>query len=412
LYDAEKARALSGRDFDLIYRIVTARGAVKHIHVFARVFELIEGRPILCGAVQDVTESKIAEDALRASARNLKLIVNTIPALAWSARSDGVAEFFNQHYLDYVGLSAEQARNWGWTAAVHPDDLNDVEATWRSIIASGESGEAEARLRRHDGECRWFLFRMSPLRDENGNILKWYGINTDIDDRKRAEELRLEERVNERTRIARELHDTLLQSFQGLLMKFSALKYLIRDRPSEAEEKLDRMVVETRQAVTEGRDAVLELRSSAATANDLARAITHLGESLATDADSPEFCTTVEGKSLELPPFVCDEVYRIAAEAMRNACRHASAKRIEVEIRYDNGGFRLRVRDYGKGIDPDILEAGARIGHHGLPGMRERAKRIGGKLAVWSEPASGTRIAITIPAAVAYGKASSSASTW
>src|SRR4029077_686682 len=134
---------------------------------------------------------------------------------------DGFADFFNQHYLDYVGLSAEQARGWGWTAAVHPDDLNDVAAASRRIIASGQPGEAEARLRRHDGEFRWFLFRISPLRDEDGNILKWYGINTDIDDRRPAENLRLEERVNERTRIARELHDTLLGSFQGVLLKFS-----------------------------------------------------------------------------------------------------------------------------------------------------------------------------------------------
>jgi PAS domain S-box-containing protein len=161
----------------------------------------------------DLSEQKRAEEALRTSERNLKLIVNTIPALAWSARADGFAEFFNQHYIDYVGLSAEQVRESGWTAAVHPDDLNDVIATWQRIIASGQPGEAEARLRRRDGEYRWFLFRMSPLRDEKGNILKWYEINTDIDDRRRAENLRLEERVNERTRIAGELHDTTASEF-------------------------------------------------------------------------------------------------------------------------------------------------------------------------------------------------------
>jgi PAS domain S-box-containing protein len=114
-------------------------------------------------------------------------IVNAIPAVAWSARLDGSADFFNQHYLDYAGLSAEQALGWGWTAAVHPDDLAGLVATWQALMASGQAGEAEARLRRADGDYRWFLFRASPLRDEEGKIVKWYGINTDIEDRKRAD---------------------------------------------------------------------------------------------------------------------------------------------------------------------------------------------------------------------------------
>jgi PAS domain S-box-containing protein len=135
----------------------------------------------------DIDERKRAEDALRASERSLKLIIDTIPALAWSARPDGSAEFFNQHYLDFIGLAAEQAGNWGWTAAVHPDDLNHVATTWQRIMGSELPGETEARLRRHDGEYRWFLFRANPLRDEKGNIVNWYGINTDIEDRKRAE---------------------------------------------------------------------------------------------------------------------------------------------------------------------------------------------------------------------------------
>ena len=140
-----------------------------------------------CVLLTDIDDQKRAEDAVRARERDLKLIIDTIPALAWSARADGSAEFFNQHYLDYVGLSAEQGRDRGWTAAVHPDDLNGLAATWQRIMASGEPGETEARWRRHDGEYRWFLFRASPLRDEKGNIVKWYGINTDIDERRRGE---------------------------------------------------------------------------------------------------------------------------------------------------------------------------------------------------------------------------------
>jgi len=130
---------------------------------------------------------KRAEEAVRASERGLAQIINAIPALAWSARPDGSADFFNQHCLDYLGLSAEQARGWGWAIAVHPDDLNGLVASSKAMMASGRPGESEARLRRSDGEYRWFLFRASPLRDEEGHIVKWYGINTDIEDRKQAE---------------------------------------------------------------------------------------------------------------------------------------------------------------------------------------------------------------------------------
>lgn len=136
----------------------------------------------------EVAERSRAEEAVAASERNLKLTIDTIPALAWSARPGGSAEFFNQHYLDYVGLTAEQASGWGWTAAVHPDDLSSLAATWQRIMASEAPGEAEARLRRHDGEYRWFLFRANPLRDEQGRVVRWYGTNTDIDDRRRAVE--------------------------------------------------------------------------------------------------------------------------------------------------------------------------------------------------------------------------------
>ena len=124
----------------------------------------------------------------------LQTIIDTIPALAWAARPGGSVEFFNRRWLDYTGLSAEQARDWNWAIAIHPDDLNRLTDYWRSILDSGEPGEIEARLRRFDGEYRWFLFRASPLRDQSGKVIKWYGTNTDIDDRKRAEdELRASE---------------------------------------------------------------------------------------------------------------------------------------------------------------------------------------------------------------------------
>jgi signal transduction histidine kinase len=218
----------------------------------------------------------------------------------------------------------------------------------------------------------------------------------------------VEARVAERKRIARDLHDTLLQSFQGVLLKFSTISYLIPSRPVEAQKTLETVIERAREAIIEAREAVQGLRSSTVVTNDLARAIRTLGEGLAADqagGNCPDFRVQVEGTSRDLAPLVREEVYRTAGEALRNAFRHAQAERIEVEIRYDRRQLRLRIRDNGRGIDPKILGEGGRAGHHGLPGMQERAQLMGGKLAVWSELVSGTEVEVTIPASVAYAKA-------
>jgi PAS domain S-box-containing protein len=140
------------------------------------------------GTSTDIEDRKRAEDAVLANERNLGLIISTMPVLAWSAQADGNVDFFNQRWLDYTGLSLTDARDWGWAKVFHPDDLGIVNEYWQSRIASGEPGEIEARLRRFDGSYRWFLFRANPLRNESGAVIKWYGTNTDIDDRKRAED--------------------------------------------------------------------------------------------------------------------------------------------------------------------------------------------------------------------------------
>ena len=151
-------------------------------------------RKVFTGFIRDISEKKRSEEAILASERNLSLIINTMPVLAWSALPDGTVEFFNQRWLDYTGLSPEQAQGWGWVEAVHHDDLGRMTKYWQSMIAAAGSGEVEARFRRFDGDYRWFLFRADPMRDESGAIIKWYGTNTDIDDRKRAEEaLRIRE---------------------------------------------------------------------------------------------------------------------------------------------------------------------------------------------------------------------------
>src|SRR5262249_26192426 len=221
--------------------------------------------------------------------------------------------------------------------------------------------------------------------------------------------VRLDARVNERTRIARELHDTLLQSFLGVRFRFQAARNLLPNRPAEAIDGLDRALDQAGQAIKDGREAIQGLRSSTLVQSELADAIGVLGAERS-DVD-PIGATTlnidVEGRARDLPPLVRDDVYRIAAEAIRNAFKHAQARRIDVNIGYNPAAFRVLVKDDGTGIDAKRFEE-PDDGHWGLPGMRERAELLGGTLRLMSKPGAGTQVEVTVPARRAYAHSSHS----
>jgi signal transduction histidine kinase len=238
-------------------------------------------------------------------------------------------------------------------------------------------------------------------------LLAWGGYQLRIRRLHRQFEMTLDARVAERTRIARDLHDTLLQSFHGLLLRFQTAFNLLPDRPAESKQVLASAIDQAAEAITEGRDAVHGLRTSATEMNDLTESIRALGEELANENSTDAVLRVeVQGTPRALHPIVRDEVFRIAGEALRNAFRHAAARQIEVELRYDERQFRVRVRDDGKGIDPAVLRSEGREGHFGLGGMRERAKLAGGKLTVWSGQDTGTEVELSIPGPHAYSSAS------
>lgn len=175
--------------YDVDHRLCRVDGVYRWFHARGLPLRDAEGRVLRWYVLlTDIDDRRRAEEKLKASERELSLIVNTLPALAWSARPDGSAEFFNEHYLAYVGMPLEQLQGSGWTLAVHPDDVGALAAAWQSMMASGRGGEVEGRLRRFDGAYRWFVFRANPMCDESGDIVKWYGTNADIDDRRRVEE--------------------------------------------------------------------------------------------------------------------------------------------------------------------------------------------------------------------------------
>ncbi len=215
----------------------------------------------------------------------------------------------------------------------------------------------------------------------------------------------LDARVSERTRIARDLHDGLLQSLQGLLLRFHSALTLLPARPDEARQRLERALEQAEAAITEGRDAVQGLRTSATTVNDLANGIAALGVELTSELtviETPAIDVQIDGESRNLNPLVRDEAFRIAGEALRNAIRHAHAKHIAVTIHYEPRQLRLVIHDDGKGIDAETMARREADGHFGLPGMRERAAIVNGQLDVRSERGAGTEIELRVPGKTAY----------
>jgi signal transduction histidine kinase len=211
--------------------------------------------------------------------------------------------------------------------------------------------------------------------------------------------LRFEERLAERTRIAQDLHDTLLQGFLSASMQLHVAADQLPD-DSPAKPTVNRVLELMAQVTEEGRNALRGLRSSNRESHDLAEAFSRIQQEL-TLTEAVDFRILVEGSAQPLHPVIRDEVYRVGREALVNALLHARAKKIEVELEFAMRHLRVLVRDDGCGIDPAVLQSG-RDGHWGLSGMRERAENIGGKLKVWSRAGAGTEVELSIPSHIAF----------
>lgn len=218
-------------------------------------------------------------------------------------------------------------------------------------------------------------------------------------------EIRLDERVAERTRIARELHDSLLQGFHGLMFRLQAVRNELPTRPADAARSLDEAMERGDKTVEQARVAVTDLRNFGAAASDLEtelRAMAH-DMPVLTHVDAPTCRIVVEGTQRAMVPLVRDDVLQVAREAFRNAVLHARARLVQIEIAWGLERFTLRVRDDGVGLDPHTITQG-RDGHWGLQGMRERTQQVGGRLEIRSEGGSGTLVELGIPASRAYAR--------
>jgi len=351
----------------------------------------------------EIGERKLVEAAKEAEDR-IRLIIDTIPTMAWSLRSDGVLDFLNQRWRDYTGLSLEEAIKEE-TRTVHPEDLSTALEKWVAAKATSEVYEDEMRLRRADGEYRWFLVRVAPLLDQHGNVVKWFGSSIDIEDRKRAEKdleeahrqlkilsrRRVKVQEEERRHLARELHDEIGQAL-------TAAKINLQAAMEESDPAKSKRIHETaailERLLSQVRQISLNLRPSMLDDLGLVPALRSLLDEQGRRA-SVAVRFSAKNISESLDPEIQTTCFRIAQEAITNAVRHAAATQIQVDIHREEGTFRLRVHDDGRGFEmppPQSQTIGL-----GLLGMKERAALVGGRTRITSAPGKGTTVDATLP---------------
>jgi PAS domain S-box-containing protein len=349
----------------------------------------------------DIAGSKVLETQLR-------LVIDTIPIMAWIVLPDGRLEFLNRRWLEYAGLSLPQALAQG-NETMHPDDAPQVVERWREAMATARQFEHEIRLRGADGEYRWFLVRTVPLLGEDGKVIKWYGTSTDIEDAKLAEQaLRdsagqmqhlsrrlLEVQEEERRHLARELHDEFGQLLATVTLHLHAAR---TGNADAARARIDDCMRILQQAGERVRSLALELRPTMLETAGLDAALRWLAERHVQQGGVAVWLGGHAGEVSGAPAIAC---FRVAQEALTNVMRHARARNVWIDVvRTDDDAVELVVRDDGVGFDArKTFERAAAGGRLGLLGMKERVEILGGSMQVESAPDQGTGIRIRIPAA-------------
>ena len=329
--------------------------------------------------------------------------------MAWSLLPDGAVDFVNQRWLEYTGLSLEEALEEA-NRIVHPQDLPRVMEKWIVDMAAAEPSEDEMRLRRSDGEYRWFLVRTVPLRDEQGNIVKWYGTSTDIEDRKRAEDaLRrsaaelqalsrqlVELQESERRQLSRELHDRVGQNLTALKINLDILQPALASqgnaevlaRVADSAALLESTMDTIENVMSELRPPMLDDHGLAAALDWHARNFSRrTGIAVAVRANEP---------AVRPAPQVEIALFRIAQEALNNVAKHARARRVEIALDHANGECVMSVQDDGIGFDGVEDASDKPKPGLGMVTMRERAQAVGGHFEVQALPGRGTQLTVRV----------------
>jgi PAS domain S-box-containing protein len=343
------------------------------------------------------------EDRKRAERRS-RTLLDVIPQQIWSGPADGTLDYCNEGWRSYMGLGLEELQGDGWQSMLHPDDRERVLRTWHESVANGTPYELEERHRGADGQYRWFLSRGVPLRDDDGRILRWYGTNTDIEDRKQTEEellnlsgQLLQSQDEERRRIARDLHDSTGQNLVALATMLGGLRNAVPSVGRKSRTLLSECLALTDQCIREVRTLSYLLHPPLLDEAGLEEAIREYvtgfteRSGIQVELDmSPRLGRVTRDVELAL--------FRVVQESLTNIQRHSGSQKAKIRIDR-NSDLTLEISDLGRGVsdglqkgkDEDRFEAGV-----GILSMQERVKLIGGRLDIVST-GHGTTVRATVP---------------
>ena len=352
-----------------------------------------------CGVAIDIEDRKQAESQSRT-------LLDAIPQQIWSGPSDGTLDYCNERWRSYMGLGLEELQGDGWQSMLHPDDRERVLRAWHKSVTKGTPYEQEERHRGVDGTYRWFLARGLPFRDAGGHIVRWYGTNTDVEDRKQVEQelrrltgqlLRLQD--EERRRIARDLHDS---TGQDLVALATALGQLYVSIPSSSR-KLRKLASQCQaladQCIREVRTLSYLLHPPMLDEAGLEDAIRHYADGF-TKRTGIVVELEISRRLERMKPHVELALFRVVQESLTNIQRHSGSPQAKIRIERGPGKVTLEIGDKGSGISGSLRSRKGQMPFGlgvGIPSMRERVTPIGGQLDIESS-SSGTTVRVTIPA--------------
>jgi PAS domain S-box-containing protein len=387
--------------YEAEYRIVLPDGRIRWISARGRTEFDAERKPVLVRGISlDITQRKLAEEALQESEVRFRTMANTAPVMIWMSEPNRLCTFFNKSWLDFTGRALEQELGNGWTAGVHPEDFAHCLKTYVGSFDARRKFSMDYRLRRSDGEYRWVVDNGAPRFASNGTFLGYIGSAIDITERRLAEEEArdlsgrlMHAQEAERTRLARELHDDLSQSLALLSVELEMFgksppveRRQISGRMQEFSGQVKRLSSEVHRLSHELHPVKLEQLGLVAAIRGFCKELTVAHEM------AIEFVDHSVPRAVPVDTALC--LYRIAQEALHNVIKHSGGTAARVELAMDCGKLRLAIVDDGVGFDPETMRANGALG---LVSISERARFVHGRLSIESHAGKGTRIEVRVP---------------
>lgn len=365
---------------------------------------IMDGQEEVLGAVhvvKDITERKLGEAAAREGEDRFRRMSDAAPVMVWISDLDRRCTYFNPHWLEFRGRTMAQELGDGWEEGIHRDDLRRCHDTYNEAFNAREQFHLEFRLRRFDGEYRWVLETGVPRVDAGGELAGFIGSCVDITDRKRAEEdlqnlsgRMIQAQEEERQRVARELHDDVSQRLALVAIDLEQLAQSPPASQSELAERIQAIWSETQEVASDIHRLSRQLHPSKLEDLGLVAAVrSHCQE--VERRGGLKIALAFHDVPRSVPPDVALCLYRVVQESLRNIIKHSGAERAEVELSTDPKAIHLRVSDSGAGFDLETVRA--RGQGLGLVSMRERLRSVGGEISIYSKPAQGTRVEVSIP---------------